>query len=163
MKTTIRDIDPGSDDEIALVASRMRQTLVEVLGPERGAQLYSMDWLLDRVRWHLDASRTVARIFLAEGAHGEISGHAIARIEHDDGDLAYGYFSTIFVAPGARNRGVADALIRHTLAWLQSLEVPKIIYNTASNHSKLIRLFERHGFQITHREDAMVQLTKWCR
>lgn len=50
----IREIDPILINEIELVATRMRQTLVEVLGPEKGTALYTMEWLLERVRWHLD-------------------------------------------------------------------------------------------------------------
>jgi hypothetical protein len=38
----IREINPESKDEISLVAQRMRQTLVEVLGDEKAASLYSM-------------------------------------------------------------------------------------------------------------------------
>jgi len=38
--------------------------------------------------------------------------------------------------------------------------MPKIIYNTADNHLKLIRLFDRHGYRVTHHDAGMVQLTK---
>ena len=41
----IRAIDPQSRAEVELVASRMRQTLVEVLGEEVGGNMYTMDWL----------------------------------------------------------------------------------------------------------------------
>lgn len=158
--SSIREIDPSSADEISLVASRMRQTLVEVLGEEKGTALYTMEWLLDRVRWHLDSKQTTAKIFLAEAGKGRVSAHAIARLERDAGGHSYGYFSTIFVAPEVRNQGVASSLIFHVESWLKSMRMPKIVYNTAENHFKLIRLFERHGFQITHRENEMVQLTK---
>ena len=56
----IREIDPTSKEEISLVASRMRETLIEVLGEERGTALYSMDWLRNRVLWHLDPTQTSA-------------------------------------------------------------------------------------------------------
>lgn len=155
----IRELNPDSKEEISLVASRMRQTLVEVLGEERGTALYSIDWLLERVRWHLDPSKTTAKVFLPENAN-IITGHAIARIEYGDDKLPYGYFSTIFVEPSSRNRGVANALVGHVESWLRQMKMPKIVYNTAKGHAKLIRLFERNGFQITAHEDEMVQLTK---
>ena len=145
----IRQIDPRSADEIALVAARMRQTLVEVLGEEEGTALYSMDWLLQRVRWHLDPAQTTARVYVAENAEGRITGHAIARIERDDSTGPYGYFSTIFVEPNSRNKGLARSLILEVESWLTSMKMPRIVYNTAANHSKLIRLFEREGFQIS--------------
>jgi ribosomal protein S18 acetylase RimI-like enzyme len=156
----IREIDPDSKKEVSLVASRMRQTLIEVLGEEKGTSLYSMDWLLERVKWHLDPVRTTAKIFLAETPSLEIIGHAIVRIEKDDEGNSYGYFSTIFIEPGSRNRGIANTLLLHVEDWLREMKLPKVIYNTAENHSKLIRLFERNGYQITDRALEMVQLTK---
>jgi GNAT superfamily N-acetyltransferase len=156
----IREINPTSENEIRLVAIRMRQTLVEVLGEERGTSLYSMEWLMDRVRWHLDPKLTAAKIFLTESEDEKITGHAIARIEHDADGEPYGYFSTIFVDTSYRNQGTATTLILHVQSWLETMKMPKIIYNTAENHSKLICLFERHGFHITNRQNEMVQLIK---
>ena len=157
---TIRELDPASGDEIALVAARMRQTLVEVLGEQKGTALYSMEWLVERVRWHLDAEQTTAKVYLIEESDGRISAHAIARIERDEGGRAYGYFSTVFVEPEARKQGRASTLIRHVETWLTRMGMPKVTYNTAADHQKLIGLFEQHGYRITHRTEAMVQLTK---
>lgn len=156
----IRELDRNSNEEIALVAARMRQTLIEVLGEEKGTALYSMDWLMDRVRWHLDPEQTQAKIFLIETNNGEIAAHAIARVESDEKSVSYGYFSTIFVEPKSRNRGFAKALLYHVESWFSDIGMPKVVYNTAENHAKLIRLSERHGYKITHRESDMVQLTK---
>lgn len=100
--TRNREINSESHDEIALVASRMRQTLVEVLGEEKGTALYSMDWLLNRVRWHLDPNQTIGKIFLVEDNGTRILGQAIARIEYDENKAEFGYFSTVFVEPGSR-------------------------------------------------------------
>jgi GNAT superfamily N-acetyltransferase len=157
---TIREIDPTSADEVALVAARMRQTLVEVLGEQKGTALYSTEWLVQRVRWHLDPARTIAKVYLMERADRRIAAHAIARIEHDESGKPYGYFSTVFVEPESRNQGVASALIRHVEAWLTHLGMPRVIYNTAHDHAKLIRLFERHGYRISHRTPEMVQVSK---
>ncbi len=156
----IRELDPHRESEIYLVASRMRQTLSEVLGEEKGMALYTMDWLVNRVQWHLDARQTTAKIFLLENAGSEIVGHAIARIERGEDDEAYGYFSTVYIEPTSRNQKLASALLNHVEKWLRNMQMPKVIYNTAENHEKLIRLFGHHGYQITHRESEMVQLTK---
>lgn len=156
----IREINRDSDKEIALVALRMRQTLIEVLGEEKGTALYSMEWLLDRVRWHLDPAQTRAKIYLVETGHGEISAHAIARVERDESDAEYGYFSTVFVEPNSRNKGLAKSLLQHVEFWFKEIKMPKVIYNTAGTHTKLLKLFESHGYQVTHRESEMVQLTK---
>ena len=153
----IRDIDAQSETEIRLVAERMRQTLVEVLGKEKGESMYTMDWLIDRVRWHLDSKNTTGRVFLSEDHTGKIIGHAIARIDHG---TSFGYFSTIFVDTSSRRRGVANKLMKHVEAWFSKCGMPKTVYNTADNHVALIGLFKSHGYKITHSESEMVQLTK---
>ena len=153
----IREIDPNSDAEIHLVAQRMRQTLVEVLGEEKGGEMYTMDWLIERVRWHLNFKNTDGRVFLSESQGGEIIGHAIARIDH--GSL-FGYFSTVFVEPSSRRHGVANSLVKHVESWFSERKMPKVVYNTANNHVALIGLFTAHAYEITHAESEMVQLTK---
>jgi GNAT superfamily N-acetyltransferase len=153
----IREIDPKSNAEIQLVAQRMQQTLVEVLGEEKGKSMYTMDWLVERVRWHLDSKNTDGRVFISESQSGEITGHAIARIDHGS---SFGYFSTIFVEPSSRRHGVATRLMKHVEGWFSERKVPKVVYNTADNHLALIGLFKAHGYDITHSESEMVQLTK---
>ncbi len=153
----IREIDPQSKSEIALVAQRMRQTLVEVLGEQKGGSMYSMDWLIERVRWHLNPANTNGRVFLNETQDRRIIGHAIARIDHDS---PFGYFSTIFVEPSSRRNGNASRMISHVESWLSENGMPKVIYNTAENHTALIDLFKSHGYRIAHSELEMVQLTK---
>jgi GNAT superfamily N-acetyltransferase len=156
----IREINHHLESEISLVAARMRQTLVEVLGEEKGSALYTMDWLVSRVKWHLDSTKTNAKVFLIKNADNEIVGHAIARIEGGEGQENYGYFSTVFIEPNSRDQRMASALIKHVEKWLRAMQMPKVVYNTAENHKKLIRLFDHHGYQITHKESEMVQLTK---
>jgi GNAT superfamily N-acetyltransferase len=156
----IRDIDPKSEAEIRLVAQRMRQTLVEVIGEERAIAMYTMDWLVDRVRWHLDREKTDGRVFLLEADDGHVAGQAIARVEHDVDGTRYGYFSTIFVEPESRRKGNAVTLVRHVESWFREKRMPKIVYNTAKDHKAIISLFSAHGYRITHAEDEMIQLTK---
>jgi GNAT superfamily N-acetyltransferase len=156
----IREIDPGSQSEISLVAERMRLTLVERVGTQRAEAMYSIEWLVDRVRWHLDPSQTTAKIFLVEGHSCQIIAHAIARLERDEVGKAFGYFSTIYVDPTSRGQGVATSLMLKVESWLREMKMPKVIYNTADDHEELIRLYGRHGYTITHHEGDMVQLTK---
>ncbi|MBI3557111.1 MAG: GNAT family N-acetyltransferase [Deltaproteobacteria bacterium] len=159
-KIKIREINPESQAEVSLVALRMRLTLIERVGEEKATAMYSLDWLVNRVLWHLDPSQTTAKVFLAEDRDGRVVAHAIARIERDENGRAFGYFSTIYVEPLLRNQGLATSLLLKVESWLSEMKMPKIIYNTAANHEKLIRLFGRHGYSVTHRESEMVQLTK---
>jgi ribosomal protein S18 acetylase RimI-like enzyme len=135
----------------------MRETLVEVLGRERGESLYSMEWLRDRVSFHLDRERT-ACVWVAETGN-EIVGHAIVRAE-DTEARAYGLFSTIYVVPALRRRQVASALLVQGEAWMWALGLKWAATNTSHTNQKLIRLFEKHGYEIVLREEEFVQLAR---
>lgn len=160
MSVKIREINPNSEFEVELVAKRMRQTLIDVLGEEKGASMYTMDWLKQRVLWHLDSKNTIAKIFLTVTPDERISGQAIARIEYSEDRNPFGYFSTIYVEPESRQQGVATSLLVCVEQWLIKMKMPKIIYNTAESNSKLIRLFREHGYVVTDAQSNMVQLTK---
>ena len=92
----IRPIDPCDDQEIDLVAERMRATLAEVIG-EEGYHMYTLEWLRNRVRWHLQRDQCVGRVLLAIDAEGSIMGHIIARVEEASTMTPVGLFSTIYV------------------------------------------------------------------
>lgn len=156
----IREIDRSNRGEIDLIAQRMRQTLVDVLGEEKGGSMYTMEWLRDRVLWHLDETATTAKIFLSENQDGKITGQAIARIELSDDGEQYGYFSTIYVDPAFRRQGWAKSFLKCVEEWFTEKNMPKIIYNTAQSNSTVIDLFCKHGYAVTHTESDMVQLTK---
>ncbi|MCB0392146.1 MAG: GNAT family N-acetyltransferase [Bdellovibrionales bacterium] len=156
----IREINPESIAEIKLVASRMRQTLVDVLGEERGESMYTMEWLVDRVLWHLDPKKTKAKVYLATSDKDQIVGQAIVRLESDNTDSEYGYFSTIYVEPSWRGQGVATKLIETVEKWLIKSEIQTVIYNTATDNSRLISLFQFLGYQLFETHDDMVRLKK---
>lgn len=153
----IRPLDPLCDSEVALVASRMRETLGEVLGKERGDAMYTREWLEERVRFHLEPSRT-AEVFLAE-MDEQIVGHTIVREEQEKGE-GYGLFSTIFVLPTHRRKDVARALVAQGESWMREQGLQRAATNTSSSNEKLIRLFEGQGYAIVLRVDQMVHLSR---
>lgn len=155
----IREIDPGSAGEIALVAERMRATLVEVLGEERAVAMYSIDWLVDRVRHHLDPARSTGAVFVA-CAEREIVGHSIVRVENDGGGASYGLFSTTYVAPEHRRSGVATALLERGEQWMRERALPLAATATSQANAKLIGLYEKHGYTIVLRAGEMLRLEK---
>jgi hypothetical protein len=74
----LRALNPADAAEIEQVAQGMRATLIEVEGEALGASLHSLDWLRERVRWHLD--HPCAAVWLA--LQGEaIVGHSLVRAE----------------------------------------------------------------------------------
>ncbi len=145
----IREINPLADDEIELVAQRMRATLIEVEGPEAGVALCSMDWLRDRVRWHLDRDSVTAKVFLAVLPNGDIIGHTIVRRELDQAGNAFGLFSTTYVIPTARRGGIADVLLSAGERWMREQSFGSAATWTSSTNLKLIRLYARHGYSQT--------------
>lgn len=156
----IRPINPDSTDEIALVAARMRQTLSEVLGAERGESMYSMAWLIARVQWHLDPDSVVGQVFLAENAAGDVVGHTIVRLEPDGSAGTIGLFSTTYVAPGARRQGVATLLLRQGEQWMRSHGMTEAVTYTDQDNVKLQHLYRDHGYRLTPMPDAFVKLSK---
>ena len=159
----IRELDPEAataDEEIELVAQRMRATLIHVLGEERGTGLYTVDWLRERVRFHLDPARSTARVLLAELELGQVAGHTILRREEPAGQPPFGLFSTIYVEPGSRRRGVATALLLRGEAWFREQGLGRAATHTAAHNQPLIEQFGRQGYALTFSADDMVQLSK---
>lgn len=155
----VRPIDPASEQEFELVAQRMRATLIDVLGEEQGAALYSLDWLRDRVRFHLDPARCEAAVLLAE-REGQVVGQSIVRREGDAEGGEIGLMATIYVLPEHRRAGVASALVDAVEAWMSARGLRVAATNTGKHNERLIRLFEARGYAITTRTEDMVQLTR---
>jgi GNAT superfamily N-acetyltransferase len=156
----IRAIDPTSAAEVAQVASRMQATLVEVLGEERGRAMYTMDWLTQRVLWHLDPQEVTAQVFLAERADGHITGHTIVRLDRNGAGEPIGLFSTTYVEPASRKQAIADSLLRHGEAWMREQGMTEAATYTSETNTKLINLYTKHGYGLVAAENAMVILAK---
>jgi ribosomal protein S18 acetylase RimI-like enzyme len=157
----VRPLRRDDEGEVGLITERMRLTLIEVLGHEQGAEMYSMDWLRARVRWHLDPSQCDGEVFVVE-VDGAIAGHVIVRTELGEDGGPSGLFSTIYVAPEARRRGIAEALIRRGEAWFEARGITTMATNTSETNARLIALFEKHGYAIALRvpDKRMVHLSK---
>ena len=161
----IRDLDPTSTAEVDLVAQRMHQTLIEVEGQDRGSSMYTMDWLVARVRWHLDGKARRGRVLLAELPHKQIAGHSIIRLESAPGG-AFGLVSSTYVDPAFRRAGLASALLLHSERWFSDEGMPSCCTWTSNTNAPLISLYERHGYSITDSgandltDTLMVKLSK---
>ena len=156
----IRPIDRRSDEEIECVAARMRLTLIEVLGEERGGSLYTMEWLIARARFHLDPEACTGEIFVSIATDGHISGHTIVRLEPDDAGADIGLFSTIYVEPGSRRQGVAVRLIERGEEWMRERQLPEAATFTATTNERLHLLFGRLGYACADVGNGFVRLSK---
>lgn len=142
----IRDLDSASATEISLIAQRMRDTLVEIEGPERGQGMYSLEWLEARVRWHLDPATARARVLVAIDASGTIVGHTIFRVEGSDGSR-YGLVSTTYVVPAARRMGIAQELLDRAEQWFALEGLDQCCTWTSSGNFPFRSLYTRNGYR----------------
>ena len=157
----IRPLDRCAPEELAQVADRMRLTLIEVLGAPVGADMYSIEWLRERVRWHLDASAVLGEVLVAE-IEGGVRGHTLLRIEVDENGERTGLFATTYVEPEWRRRGVGRALLQRGEAWLVAHDPSWLATHTSATNRPLIELFERQGYEIVleDTERGMVRLAR---
>jgi GNAT superfamily N-acetyltransferase len=156
----VRPIDPASADEIALVARRMRCTLIEVLGQERGGSMYDHAWLERRVRAHLTPAEIVGEVFLSEDAAGVVTGHCIVRVEQDDELGAVGLFSTVYVVPAHRRAGVATELVACGERWMRARKLALAVTYTDEDNTGLQTLFRARGYALTPMPRAFVRLAR---
>lgn len=161
-RARVRPLNPDDDAEIQLVAARMRDTLIEVLGPARGATMYTMPWLIQRVRWHLNPALCLGQVFVISDAEGDVVGHTIVRVEQDDDGGPLGLISTTYVVPERRRAGLAEALLHAGEAWLTAHGATRLATNTSETNWPLIHLYQKAGYRITHRapDAQMVQLSR---
>ncbi len=152
----IRSITLENAADIDLIARRMRATLIEVEGEEAGGNLYSMEWLRERVRWHLDGR--AAEVVVAEDNPGDVLGHTIYRIDVDESGSSVGLISTTYVIPTARRHGVAQALLDHAEQWFLQRGTSESSTWTSASNTALIKLYHRNGY--AEAERAPNQLTR---
>ena len=155
---TIRRIDPSCCSEPKWVAQRMKQTLIEVLGEEEGGRMYTMEWLVERVRWHLDPAQR-AEVFLAEAVDGDLVGHTIVRVETQDGEV-FGLFSTTFVESGARRLGVANRLLDRGERWMRAEGMTRAVTYTDKGNHGLQALFIGRGYTMSALPRGFVKLAR---
>ena len=155
----IKTIDQSDIGDIELVAKKMKLTLMEVIDPEVGGQMYTDDWLIDRVVQHLD-NRLRGKVLIAVQGDNNI-GHTILRLESKD-NKQFGLFSTIYVDPEYRRNDVASLLIEKAEAWFLENNLNRFVTYTSKMNQKLIHLFEKHGYKVTDKfpEKNMIEISK---
>lgn len=118
--------------------------------------MYSMEWLVDRVRFHLDGERCTGEVFVAQNEAADIVGHTIVRLEERE----VGLFSTFYVAPEFRRVGVASLLVEHGEEWMRNLGAERAVTYTDEHNLPLQRLMIRRGYRLEPMPDGFVGLVK---
>jgi GNAT superfamily N-acetyltransferase len=155
---TVRGIHRDSDEEILWVAERMRHTLEGVLGEERGRDMYTPEWLEERVRFHLDTEQCKGEVFVADGPDG-LLGHVIVRVETYE-DRKIGLISTIFVEPAIRGGGLGTMLLERAEDWMRNQILAAVHTCTAKDNGAVISLLEQRGYETVVSTDEMVRLKR---
>ena len=153
----VRELSASDSDSLEWVAGNMRKTLLEVVGQD----LYSMEQLRDRVRFHLDPSRSRGQVFICEAPGGQRAGHTIVRVELDADGGELGLFSTTYVEPEHRRCGVADLLLATGEAWMRRQGMLRAATDTSEANEKLIALYSKHGYGIVLRDSGMIRLARF--
>lgn len=95
-------------------------------------------WSEELFRAALDNPNT--SILLAEGEDGSLLGYAVLSVILDEGNL-----DNIAVAPGARRRGVADALLS-ALTGFGREHLTTLMLEVRASNVAAIALYKKHGF-----------------
>lgn len=95
-------------------------------------------WSMELFQAALDNPST--SILLAEGEDGAILGYAVLSVILDEGNL-----DNIAVAPQARRRGVADALL-NVLTGFGRERLAALMLEVRASNTPAIALYGKHGF-----------------
>lgn len=79
---------------------------------------------------------------------GGIDVGMVRAARHPDEPTA-GELLSMWVAPGARGRGVGDALIDAVVAWARAEGLSRIVLDVGDHNVAAIGLYTRHGFTPT--------------
>jgi ribosomal protein S18 acetylase RimI-like enzyme len=80
---------------------------------------------------------------------------AMVRGAPHDSDPDAGYLISMWVAPEARGRGVADALVGEVVAWARGRGLRRLVLDVGEHNVPARRLYERQGFVGTGRTGAL--------
>jgi len=144
---------------VRLLAERMRETLVEVLGPERGGSLYTLAWLENRVLEHLEPILGPSRVLLAREPEATVVGHSLLRTDDWQGERV-GLVSTTYVLGSFRRQGVGRRLLRAAEAWFADNHLPVSSTVTEPANQKLINLYLGEGYHLETVNQNFVRLSR---
>lgn len=145
-------VSANDSERIKWIASKMRETLIEVIGKEQGESMYSQEWLVNRVTEHLDG-RLTGQVLLAESHNGEPVGHLIVREDRGEQGQPIGLLATVYIVPEWRRQQVASQLIDSGEKWIEDRGLLESVTYTDQGNKKLIELYYGRGYKITSRDE----------
>jgi ribosomal protein S18 acetylase RimI-like enzyme len=112
-------------------------------------------------RWfkrELARAEAVVLVASIASAPAEIAGYAYGSLEDRDWNMlldTHGAIHDVFVASGARRRGVGHALVGALAAALEKLGAPRLVLSTMVSNEAAQRVFRACGFRPT-----MLEMTR---
>lgn len=90
---------------------------------------------------------------LGDGAGGEPVGMVSGVPTEDDGVVE---LISLWVAPAARGRGVADALVAEVVRWARERGAGVLRLSVAEDNAAATALYARHGFRLTGEVEGLM-------
>ena len=125
---------------------------VQALRAVHETDAYPLNWPADPRRW-LNPPRLL-QAWIAEGVEGTVDGHVAVQRAHSDNAGHHVELSRLFVAPAARRRALAGALVDHVRTWAADHEYDLTLNVTDEHRSPAIAFYEATGWRHTHTTDA---------
>lgn len=108
--------------------------------------------------WFGKEVKNADAILLVAELSGAVVGYVYGRIEERDFNMllsSHAALHDVFVAPGARGTGAAEALLTRFLEAAKERGVPRTVLHTATSNVRAQALFRRLGFRST-----MIEMTR---
>jgi GNAT superfamily N-acetyltransferase len=92
--------------------------------------------------------------WIAEEVEGTVDGHVAVQRTPSENAGHHVELSRLFIAPAARRRALASALVDHVRTWATEHEYDLTLNVTDEHRSPAIAFYEATGWQHTHTTDA---------
>ncbi len=125
---------------------------VQVLQAVHETDAYPLNWPTDPRNW-LNPPRLL-QAWIAEEAQGRVNGHVAVQRPHSETPARHVELSRLFVAPAARRRSLASALIDHVRTWAAEHGYDLTLNVTDEHRSAAVAFYEATGWRHTHTTDA---------
>jgi ribosomal-protein-alanine N-acetyltransferase len=106
------------------------------------AESFTNPWPRDTLVWELRNS-DVTRAYLLRDATGAIAAFCVCWVIFDELHI-----NTLAVAPEARRRGLATALVRHVIADAAASGATKATLEVRASNAAALALYQRLGFHV---------------
>ena len=106
------------------------------------AESFTNPWPRDTLVWELRNS-DVTRAYLVRDAAGAIAAFCVCWVIFDELHI-----NTLAVAPAARRRGLATALVRHVMADAAASGATRATLEVRASNAAALALYQRLGFHV---------------